>query len=125
MGSAVTNLSSTRRMVRALRQSEQLVEGNMALATLALATAKALDDAVATGAQPYAIDRLARAHLGALKALDEVTVADTGDDPFTALLAEMGTPTRGDGVPTLIWSVSGPLAVRELRGPRHFSTDSP
>ena len=95
MGAAVTNLSSTRRMVRALRESEQLVEGNMALATLALTTAKALDDAVATGAQPYAIDRLARAHLGALKALEELPGRADVDDPFAELLRELGTPTLG------------------------------
>ena len=95
MGSAVTNHSSARRTVRALRQSEQLVEGNMALATLALTTAKALDDAVATGAQPYAIDRLARAHLGALKALEELPGRADVDDPFAELLRELGTPTLG------------------------------
>ena len=39
-----TNLSSTRRTVRALRKQERLTEANAALAQLALTTAAALDE---------------------------------------------------------------------------------
>ena len=58
-------------MVRALQQSERLTESNIALGTLALSTARALDQALGSGERRYVVDRLARAHLAALKALEQ------------------------------------------------------
>ena len=83
---AETNLGSTRRMVRALRQSERLTESNIALSTLALSTARALDEALTSGERRYVVDRLSRAHLAALQALERIPGPD-GPDPFSELLA--------------------------------------
>ena len=90
----VTNLSSTRRMVRAMRQSERLTESNIALGTLAVSTARALDEALVSGERRYVVDRLARVHLAALQALEQLPGSDT-PDPFAELLRELSVPTPG------------------------------
>jgi hypothetical protein len=79
-------------MVKALRQSERITEGNIALAQLAFTTAQSLDEAVASGTKHYTVDRLARAHLMVLKALEE-TSPPAGPDPFAELLNEISVPT--------------------------------
>ena len=78
---AASNLSSTRRMVKAPRQSERITETNIVLAQLALTTARSLDEVVANGERHYIVDRLARAHLFVRKALEETSNPD-GPDPF-------------------------------------------
>lgn len=96
---AASNLSSTRRTIKALRQSERITEANIALAQLALTTARSLDEVVASGERHYIVDRLARAHLFVLKALAETPEPD-GPDPFAELLAEMMRPTPGTADPS-------------------------
>jgi hypothetical protein len=81
-------------MVRALKRSERLTESNIAFATLALSTARAFEEALASGEKCYVLDRLSRAHLAALEALDR-TPAPEGPDAFAELLAEITTPTPG------------------------------
>jgi hypothetical protein len=53
----VSNVSSTRRTIRALRRHEVLTEQHAALATLALTTAQALDDVVAGTSSPSCRER--------------------------------------------------------------------
>ncbi len=91
---AATNLSSTRRIVKVLRQSERLTESNIALGTLVLSTARALDEVLASGEKRYVVDRLSRAHLAALQALER-TLGPDGPDPFAELLAEIMRATPG------------------------------
>ncbi len=91
---AASNLSSTRRTIKALRRSERITEANIALAQLALTTARSLDEVVASGERHYVVDRLARAHLFVLKALAETPEPD-GPDPFGELLTQMMAPTPG------------------------------
>jgi hypothetical protein len=50
-----TNLSATRRTVRALRATERLTDANSGLVTLALTTADALDDALSGAAKAYEV----------------------------------------------------------------------
>jgi hypothetical protein len=45
-------------MLRALGQSQRPTESNNALGTLALSTARALDEALAGGERCYVVDRL-------------------------------------------------------------------
>jgi hypothetical protein len=89
-----TSLSSTRRMVRALRRTERLTDTHAALATLALTTAGALDDVVASDEKRYVVAQFARAHLlalGALLDLPEPAASDAFDD----LLRELTRPGPG------------------------------
>jgi hypothetical protein len=91
---AATNESSTRRMVRALRRGERLTDEHAGLATLALSTARALDDARARDARTYELAQMARAHLLALEALSaipEPMVPDALDQWF----ADLATPGPG------------------------------
>jgi hypothetical protein len=89
--SAATNLSSTRRTVRALRSQERVTEANVALATLAVTTAKALDDVLASGEKRYVVAQLARSHLLVLQAL-VATPEVVGPDGFDQFLAELARP---------------------------------
>jgi hypothetical protein len=91
---AASNLSSTRRTIKALRRSERITEANIALAQLALTTARSLDEVVASGERHYIVDRLARAHLFVLMALAETPEPD-GPDPLSEPLAQFMTPTPG------------------------------
>jgi hypothetical protein len=96
---AASNVSSTRRTIKALRQSERITESNIALAQLALTTARSLDEVVASGERHYIVDRLARAHLFVLKALAEAPEPD-GPEPLSELLAQMMIPTPGTSDPS-------------------------
>jgi len=89
-----SNLSSTRRTIKALRTAERITESNIALATLALTTARALDEVLASGTKHYTVDRLARAHLSVLQAL-EAALGPEAPDAFAELLSEITTPTPG------------------------------
>ncbi len=57
-------------------------------------SARALDEALAGGERRYVVDRLSRANLAALKALERIPEQD-GPDAFAELLAEITTPTPG------------------------------
>jgi hypothetical protein len=81
-------------MIKALRESERITDSNVALATLALTTAKALDEVTGSGQRAYIVDRLARAHLSVLKALEDCQAPDA-PDAFANLFAEMSTPGYG------------------------------
>jgi hypothetical protein len=91
-----TNLSSTRRTLRALRRRGGLTDANVALATLSLSTARALDEVLAGGDHRGVVDRLARAHLAVLQAL-EASTPEASSDPFSELIAELSTPSAGEG----------------------------
>lgn len=91
---AASNLSSTRRMIKALRASERITESNIAVATLALTTAQSLDEVLASGTKHYTVDRLARVHLAVLQALEDAPAPD-GPDTFAELMAAITTPTPG------------------------------
>jgi hypothetical protein len=95
-----TNLSSTRRTVRALRKQERVTEANAALAQLALTTAAALDEVVAGGEKRYVVAQLARSQLLALRAL-LATPEVAGPDGFDAFLRDLATPrhTEDDAPP--------------------------
>jgi len=91
---SASNLSSTRRTVRALRQSERLTESTVALATLALTTARALDDVVASDEKRYVVAQLSRAHLLALEALTSIERL-APPDAVDELLASLTAATAG------------------------------
>lgn len=88
-----TNLSATKRTVRALRRAERVGEADAASIRLAESTATALDTALAIGAGPSALAALARAHGAALAALREETTPTP--DGLDAFLATLSTPTPG------------------------------
>jgi hypothetical protein len=90
-----TNVSSTRRTVRALRRVGALTDAHAAHATLALTTARALDDALDTNEKRYVIGQLARAHLLAVDALAALA-EPSPPDAFDAFLAGLGRPGAGD-----------------------------
>jgi hypothetical protein len=92
---AASNLSSTRRTVRALRKQERVTEANAALAQLVLTTAGALDDVLSSGEKRYVVAALARSHLLALQALLS-TPEVAGPDGFDAFLRDLATPRRTD-----------------------------
>ena len=70
---SVTNLSATRRTVRALRASERVGEADAGLIRLAETTAAALDNATKDDAPAYAVAKAATAHREALKTLIDYT----------------------------------------------------
>jgi hypothetical protein len=81
-------------MLRELRRREMLTESNIALAALAETSARELDDAMASGAKGYALDRLMRCHLMVLREL--VTLPEpTTEDSFSAFVAELSTASAG------------------------------
>ena len=96
---AATNLGSNRRMVKALSQYERLTESNLAFGTLALSTARALDEALSNSERRYVVDQLSRAHLAALRALERIPGPD-GPDAFAELPEELTKPTPGTPAPT-------------------------
>ncbi len=73
-------------------------EANIALAQLPLTTARSLDEVVASGERHYIVDRLARAHLSVVKALEQTPEPD-GPDRFSEFLAQITTPTPGTAGP--------------------------
>jgi hypothetical protein len=91
---AATNVSATRRTLRTLRRTERLTEAHAALATLALTTARALDDVVVSEEKRYVVAQLSRAHLSALEALLSVP-EPAAPDGFDQLLAEIMRPGLG------------------------------
>ena len=74
---AATNVSATRHTLRTLRRTERLTEAH---ATLALTTARALDDVVASDEKRYVVAQLSRAHLLALEALLSVPEPAAADE---------------------------------------------
>jgi hypothetical protein len=90
-----SNVSSTRRTVRALRAAERLTDANAGLVTLALTTAAALDDARSGSAKAYEIAQLARCHLSALEALER-SPEPMVPNGLDRLLADLATPGFGD-----------------------------
>jgi len=91
---AATNLSATRRTLRALRRADRVTDAQAALATLALSTARALDDVLAGDGPSYAIAQTARAHLLTLQALLEQPEPAT-PDTIDQLLADIMRPGAG------------------------------
>jgi hypothetical protein len=87
---------STRRMIRALRRGERLTDAHAALPTLALTTARALGDVVASTERRYVVAQLARAHLLALGLIVTLPEPET-PDAIDAFLAELLRPTPGTG----------------------------
>lgn len=81
-------------MIKALQASERITESNIAVATLALTTARSLDEVLAIGTKHYTVDRLARVHLAVLKSLEDAPAPDE-PDTFAELLAEITKPTPG------------------------------
>jgi hypothetical protein len=72
----------------------------MALATLALTTARALDEVVASSEKRYVVAQLSRAHLLALEALTSIDKPETPDlvDQFLAnLLVSSAGDMPADG----------------------------
>jgi hypothetical protein len=92
---AATNLSSTKKMVAALQRSERVTESNVGLATLALTTARALDEVLGSDEKRYVLDRLARAHLAVLLALEQSS-PPAEDDDWALFMAAVTTPTPGE-----------------------------
>jgi hypothetical protein len=90
---AASNLSATRRTIRALRRHEMLTETHAALATLALTTARALDDVVAGDDKRYVVAQLSRAHLLALEALVAVVPEPSSPDAIDVWLAGLTQPS--------------------------------
>ena len=88
-----TNLSATKRTVRALRRAERVGEADAASIRLAESTAAALDAALTAGAAPSALAALARAHGAALAALREEPTPAT--DALDGFLAALTMPTPG------------------------------
>jgi hypothetical protein len=74
-----------------LRQQERVTEANAALATLAMTTAKTLDDVLVSGEKRYVVAQLARSHLLVLQALLATHEAG-GPDGFDQFLAELARP---------------------------------
>jgi hypothetical protein len=91
---ARSNRSATARMLRELRRREMLTESNIGLAALAETSARSLDDAIASGAKGYALDRLMRCHLMVLRELGTLPEPMT-EDSFSAFVAELSTPSAG------------------------------
>jgi hypothetical protein len=91
---AATNLSATRRTLRALRRAQRLTDVHAALATLAVSTARALDDVLAGSERRYVIAQIARAHQLALEAL-LAAPEPTAPDAIEQLLAEIMHPDAG------------------------------
>jgi hypothetical protein len=87
-----TNLSSTSRMVAALRKGSRLGPEHAALVRLAETTAAALDEVVAGDDKRYVVAQLARAHLLTVEALLSVYDEDHLD-PFAAFVAGLSTPS--------------------------------
>src|SRR5262249_55543169 len=92
---AASNVSSTGRTIRALRRVEHLTEANIALATLALTTARALDDGIASDAKRYVVAQLSRAHLLALEALVALP-EPRSPDAVHEFLSELMDPSDDD-----------------------------
>jgi hypothetical protein len=96
-----SNLSATRRTVRALREAEQITDRHAGLVQLAESLARTLDEVLASDDKRYVVAQLARAHqaaLGAFLGIAEPVVAE----PIEQLLAHLGGPGGGsfDGVVT-------------------------
>jgi hypothetical protein len=91
---AVTNVSATRRTVRALREAERLTEADAAMVQLVRTTARALDDAVASGEKAYGIGKASTSHREALKTLLDYAQPEPPDS-FDVFLAELRMPTPG------------------------------
>ena len=98
MGSK-TNLSSTRRTVRELRQAQRLKGVDAALICLAETTVAALDDAKRADAPAYAVAKAATAHREALRFLLENALVAEPHDDFDAFMRTISTPTHERGVP--------------------------
>jgi hypothetical protein len=93
-----TNLTMTRRTIRALRRAERLTDTDAGLARLALTTAQALDDVLAQGEKAYAVAQASRVHLLALEALLALPApVDSDADGFDNWLAEISRPGPGAG----------------------------
>jgi hypothetical protein len=89
---AATNPSTTRRQIKALRQAKRVTESNIAVAQLALSTARGLDEVLASGTKHYTVDRLARAHVSVLLPLAEAP-GPGEPDAWDELFRPFTTPT--------------------------------
>ena len=101
-----TNLTATKRTVRALRRPERVGEADAAAICLAESTAGALDAALSAGAGPSAVAALARAHGAALAALREETTPTPDNLAFERLMADALRPTPGS--PADPWNLPEP-----------------
>jgi hypothetical protein len=90
----VSNLTATRRTLRALRVAERVGDAEAGLAQLALTTAGALDEVVAGGEKRYVVAQLARAHLLTLQALLAVPGPEPEDGWDLLLQAAAGRSVR-------------------------------
>ncbi len=86
-------------MIRALRERERITESNIAFATLAMSTARTLDEVLAGEEKRYIVDKLARAHLLALRALDDAPGPEESDAWAEVMKAAL-TPTPGTPDPS-------------------------
>ena len=86
------NLAAARRVVAELRRDHEANRATLAMGTLAVTLAAALDDAFNNG-PAYVAARYASTYAGVLGLLRELTSSKT--DAFDAFLKEIGTPSGG------------------------------
>jgi hypothetical protein len=76
-----------------------LTDSGAALATLALTTARALDEVVAGSEKRYVVAQICRAHREVLEALEHLE-RPYEPDAFDAFIAALSTPTRPESSET-------------------------
>ena len=95
MATRSSNLSATRRSVRAARKAGFVDETDAGLVCLAETLAQALDEAMTSGEKVYGLAQAARVHLAVLQALTARPAPQPPVDLFGAFLAELCQPGAG------------------------------
>jgi hypothetical protein len=89
-------LTSARKLARSLRAAERLDDTSEAVLTLAVGLAAATDAAIAGETPGYNLERIANSYRNTLQLLSQL-ISPATPDAFAEFLAELSTPSRGNG----------------------------